>query len=55
MYKKLSRNQILKRGGMGALKLTIKEELKRQMKPKRKKPNNLLNEIHATIAKMLLK
>ena len=51
MHKKLTKIQILRRGGIGAMKLTIKEELKKIMKPKRKVIKNSLSEIKRFVSK----
>ena len=51
MRKKLTNEEILKRGGIGALKITIKEELKKIMKIRRIK--NPLVEMKRGIAKRL--
>ena len=55
MHKKLTRQQILRRGGIAAMKLTIKEELKKIMKPKRKIIKNSLSEIKRFISRKVKK
>ena len=55
MHKKLTRQQILRRGGIAAMNLTIKEELMIIMKPKRKIIKNSLSEIKRFISRKVKK